>query len=204
MRKIVIVKKVYTYNELNEEAKSKVKEWYLEGQESDFYEEMILEKLKEIFPNSDLKVQYNLNNCQGDGVNVYGTLKFEDLIPHTENFLFSEKELSTLKTYFNILKLNEYVDSFSLPVNPKYSYCMVDYIAFKNNLIYLLKNYIDESNINKRLLHKFSVFIKTFITNLCEEFEKDGYNYFYEISEDDLKEVCDSNDYEFYEDGTLY
>lgn len=204
MREVTIVEKVYTYNELSKEAKAKVKEWYLEGQEPEIYEEMILERIGELFPNSDLKVQFSLSNCQGDGVNIYGELNFKDLIFHTKSSLFSKEELSTLKVYFNILKVNENVDSFSLPINPKYSYCMADYIVFKNKLIYLLKNYINENDINKWLLHKFSAFVKTFITDLCEGFEKYGYNYFYEISEDDLKEVCDSNDYEFYEDGTLY
>lgn len=208
MREVTIVEEVYTYNELSKEAKDKVKEWYLEGQEPEIYEEMILEKIGDLFPNSDLKVQFRLSNCQGDGVNIYGKLKIEDLFPHMEDTnyktLFTEEDLSILKKYFSILKVNEDFDSFSLPINFKYNYCKISQINFEEELIFLLKDYINDNDIDKCLLHKFSIFVKIFIKDLCEEFEKDGYNYFYEISEGDLKEVCDSNNYEFYKDGTLY
>ena len=38
----------------------------------------------------------------------------------------------------------------------------------------------------------------------CNNFEKDGYSYFYEISDSDLSEICDDNNYTFLADGNLF
>ena len=38
---------------------------------------------------------------------------------------------------------------------------------------------------------------------ICLE-RNQGYNYFYEISEEDLEEVCEANEYEFLADGTIF
>lgn len=67
--------KVFTFPELNGEAKEKAKEWYLNDETlswelTDSYES----DLSCIFPNSDLKVQWSLSYCQGDGVNIYGSV----------------------------------------------------------------------------------------------------------------------------------
>ena len=39
---------------------------------------------------------------------------------------------------------------------------------------------------------------------LTKEFEERGYDFFYEISKEDLQEYCESNDYWFYENGEFY
>ena len=101
MRKIKIVKEfeLYNYEELSSEAKEKAKREYLDNLEPALFTDMVETDLKTVFPNSDLKVQYSLNYCQGDGLSVYGSLDFEDS--------------------FNILKGNDYptltkdIDPFS-------------------------------------------------------------------------------------------
>lgn len=39
---------------------------------------------------------------------------------------------------------------------------------------------------------------------LTKEFEERGYDFFYEISDEDLQECCENNDYWFYENGKFY
>ena len=40
--------------------------------------------------------------------------------------------------------------------------------------------------------------------NLSEYFEKQGYKWFYEISEEDVTEYCNNNDIEFTADGNVF
>ena len=39
---------------------------------------------------------------------------------------------------------------------------------------------------------------------LCAKFEKQGYKWFYEISEEDVAEYCNNNDIEFTADGNVF
>lgn len=59
-------------------------------------------------------------------------------------------------------------------------------------------------NIPEKTMEKFNKFAGEYLDNLCSEFEKDGYDFFYEISEEDLQKHCEANDYEFLEDGKFY
>ena len=71
----------YSYEELNEDAKAKVKQWYLEDpiRNENFYED-VKNYLKENFPRSELEVTYSLGYCQGDGLNIYGKVNLYDFL----------------------------------------------------------------------------------------------------------------------------
>ena len=74
---------VYTYDELSDEAKEKVKDEFLrvrQEYESDVFSDSCGTMLKELFPNSNLKIEYSLSYSQGDGFNTYGSLDVNDLI----------------------------------------------------------------------------------------------------------------------------
>ena len=99
---------VYSFEELDVEAKERVKSWYLDDEiRVDMLTETYEENLRLAFPNSDLKVQWSLSSCQGDGVNIFGTLNLEDAFKLPESnfydFLdeykgyFTEKEKRTIK-----------------------------------------------------------------------------------------------------------
>ena len=65
----------YDFSELNESAKERVRQWYLDDDmRSSDWENEIEQDLMIMFPNSDLHIQFSLNSCQGDGVNIYGNL----------------------------------------------------------------------------------------------------------------------------------
>ena len=98
--------KVYNFSELSEDAKEKVKQWYLDDDFRPYeFENIYTEDLKYLFNNSDLKLQFSLSYCQGDGLNIYGKLDLMDVftaIRDTEHSgdlfeqykdLFSEHEL---------------------------------------------------------------------------------------------------------------
>ena len=79
MRTVTVDYKVYKYDELSAEAKEKVKQWYLETQDSYGFTEDVKEDLKCLFGDNDLDVQYQLSYCQGDGFNISGEVDTENI-----------------------------------------------------------------------------------------------------------------------------
>lgn len=201
---------VYDFSELSEDAKEKAKQWYLDD---DFrpseFTEIYEQDLQNIFPDSELKLQYSLNYCQGDGLNIYGNLdvnnilnfpasgfcgnEFDDLIGY-----FTDKEVRTISRYSD-----ECGTKIGLPMNNHYNYCCVDRIGlaeeWENDL--WCASY---KNINKELLQKLEKYVITIIERLCADYEKYGYKFFYEVEDETMEELCDINEWKFLEDGTYF
>ena len=75
----------YSYNELNERAKAKVKEWYLNDTiRCDIFHDDIMMFLHDEFPSSSLRINFSLYYCQGDGFNIEGELDLCDFLPKWE------------------------------------------------------------------------------------------------------------------------
>ena len=206
MRTATINYEVYKYGELTEEAKKRVKNWYLEGQEPFIFTEDCKMDLENLFGENDLDVQYSLSYCQGDGFNIYGKVYAESILKCLENHnggtqlaefedVFTEKEKKT------ILHYAEECGAIELPMNNRYCYSLADYIDIADDWEYKL---VDYKNINVDLLKKFEKLVREIFETLCGSYEKWGYDYFYEISEEDLEEMCEANGYEFLEDGTIF
>ena len=121
MRKITEIREfnVYKFDELSQAAKEKVRDWYLEGQSdlSYIFTEDCMMRLSELFPNSDLEVQYSLDYCQGDGFNIYGEIRLDELLEKIAE-KFTEKELKFFKWAFS-----EYDTSYQMMYNNHYCYC---------------------------------------------------------------------------------
>lgn len=209
MRTETIEYNVYRYNELSDEAKEKVKQWYLDGQYPEYFTNTCEEDLYNLFGENDLKVEYSLGYCQGDGFNIYGKINarniFECLEKHNggtqleqfENML-TEKEKRTILNYANEC------GEIELPHNGRYCYCMVNQTDIANEWEYQLYNYSMYRDINTEVLKKFELMVHGIFECLCKDYEKNGYAYFYEIDDEDLEELCEANDYEFLEDGTVF
>lgn len=205
MRNVEVTYEVYTFPELSDEAKEKVKQWYLDGQNPDVFSDDCDGELASLFPNSNLKVEYSLAYCQGDGLNIYGELTPVDVLDGIENNSFklegsfSKEEIEILRRY-----CREYdFDIIVLPRNIRYGYCMADRIMFAEDWIEEIKYWNGRCDIEK-LIKRFEKFVKDLFKSLAKKYEERGYNYFYEIEESDLAEICEANEYEFLEDGTLF
>lgn len=201
---------VYDFSELSEDAKEKAKQWYLDN---DFRQSVFTgiyeQDLQNIFPDSELKLQYSLNYCQGDGLNIYGNLdvnnilnlpasgfcgnEFDDLIGY-----FTDKEIRTISRYSD-----ECGTEIGLPMNNHYNYCCVDRIdlaeEWENDLWWA-----SYKNINKELIQKLEKYVITIIERLCADYEKYGYKFFYEVEDETMEELCDINEWKFLEDGTYF
>lgn len=209
MRTATISYEVYKYNELSEQAKEKVKEWYLKGQEPFVFTEMVKEDLNCLFGKNNLDVQYSLSYCQGDGFNIYGEINaetiFECLEKHNGGTQLAEFEnVLTDKEKKTILHYAKECNPIKLPMNNHYCYSLADYIDIAEDWGYDLECYSGYSNINLEVLVKFEQLVRNIFHKLCRSYEKWGYEFFYEISEEELEEICDANEYEFLEDGTVF
>lgn len=197
MRKVIEEKTVYLFSELSDEAKEKVRNWYLENQDTYIFSEDCKEELNEIFPNSELDVEYSLNYCQGGGFNIFGNLDIDDFIVYAGEYL-SSKQIRLLKFI-----AKEFSRCIKLPRNPRYGYCYVDTIDFSGEVICWMED-CKFRDIPEAEIEHIECVIKEIIKEICKEFEDNGYKYFYEISDEDLEEACDANCWEFLEDGSTY
>ena len=205
----IITKKVFQFSELSEDAKEEAKRWYLDDEfRCQELTNIIQEDVNYIFPNSELKVQWSLSSCQGDGVNLYGKLNLSDAFSTTkracapeldwiQDFL-SKKELKTMEFY-----MDQYKAEVDLPVNRRYTYCMSDQIDLAEDFQYELEN-MGIRDVNISVLEKAEKMVKQIISQICMSYEKMGYAYLYEISDEDMEENCEANNYVFLEDGTWF
>lgn len=209
MKEVTMGFNVYRFEELNEEAKEVVKQWYLDGQDSSNFNDILKYELDLFFPNSELNASYSLNYCQGDGVNIHGIISLKDVLEfstlHQLNEfypkmkeVFTEKEIKTLNFYFKQISDS----TIKLPQTRGYA-CSAVMAYVEANLIESLE-YDKIRDINKKLIKKFEKFFIESLMILTKEFEERGYDFFYEISKEDLQEYCESNDYWFYENGEFY
>lgn len=197
---------IYKFNELSDDAKERVKQWYLDGQENMtfIFTEDCIEDLHNLFGDNSLEVQYSLASCQGDGFNIYGSIEawkiFNCLDKHNggtqlekfENVLTDEEKKI-------ILNYAEQCKDIELPYNRRYCYSLADYIDIVDEWEWYL-----EEDYDKELLKRFENMVREIFSTLCRSYEKQGYQFFYEISMEDLEECCEANEWEFLEDGTLY
>lgn len=201
MRAAIREYRVYTFAELSESAKEKVRQWYLEGQEAYIFQDDCEMWLGELFPNSELKVQFDLGYSQGDGLNVYGIINLNDMynqIQKRKPGIFTEKERKSLEWY-----LKEYGTDVKLKENWRYSYCIADSYDFTENIIDDME-YGCIRDINYTALEKFNEAARDVLGDICGDLEKSGYEYFYEVDDDTLADWCEINEYEFTENGTIF
>lgn len=201
--------KVYSFSELSEEAKEEAKRWYLNDETH--CEDLTLDFESDIgcvFPNSDLNVQWALNSCQGDGVNIYGSVNLDDILTlpgsgrapefdWSQGYL-SEKEIRTIRSY-----MAAYKDSVDIPMNKSYAYCIADRIDLAEDFRYELED-MGFRDIKIEVLEKAEKLVKQIFHQLCMQFEKAGYKHLYEISDEEMEENCNANEYYFYEDGSWF
>ena len=203
--------KVYNFSELSEEAKDKVKQWYLDDDFRSYdFENIYTEDLRYLFNNSDLKLQFSLSYCQGDGLNIYGKLDLMDVFTairdtkHSGDLfkqykdLFSEHEQKTIEAYMEVCGRE-----VELPYNRHYCYCIDDRVDFADDWIESLE-YCRYKNIQIDTIRKMEKLVGRMFENLSATYEKYGYDYFYNADDEVVNEACEANGWRFLEDGTFF
>ena len=211
MKNVTEIRKfqIFSFNELSESARDIVKNMYLEMYRQDgSLTDVFNEQLSETFPNSDLHVQYSLSSCQGDGVNIYGTLSLNDMLNHAKPALSYECE-NCLESIFK-----DIISDITLPANDRYCYCICDRQDIYGTISDALCDYVDVDEFSlsdaiaikvaEPFIKQFEGLTKEYLHDLCTNMEKQGYNYLYEVDDETVKEFAETNDWMFYEDGRLY
>lgn len=191
---------LYTFSELSEEAKEKVRDWYIYDscfREAEIFTEDCIYRLEELFPNSDLKVAYSLNYCQGDGLTIYGNIHLPDLFEHIKEH-FTEKEKKFMQHIFK-----EWCDNYEIKLDHRCPFLSKSDFEPNCDIEWELENYWYRA-IRYDVLEKFTKYGFEYLSDLCGEFEECGYKFFYEPTDEEIADDLDANDFEFLEDGTIF
>ena len=181
--------KVFKFEELDEATKQKaIDKWY-EAEDYPFLEEDIraeLEHLDTFKLFSDVRLQYSLSYCQGDGLSFSAQI---DLEAYLKSKKWKEK---------SIKKLTDEVYKFYSKGNQgRYSY------ASKSDIEYETQGNV----IHERIEAKLDVLkdeIAEYYLNICRKLEKYGYSILeYRMDFKEFAEHCEANGYMFTENGQI-
>lgn len=191
---VTITKKInlYEYNELSEEAKERAKQDFLEVRcelDGDMFTEIAMGIVGNYFQFTDgLEIQYSLASCQGDGVNIYGKFDLQNV-----------EGLEWLKSE---------VDSFELKQNYRYCYSLKSQTETEtvDEIISEFERASD-CEIKDWQVMEIRKMVETVFEKLEkaeQEIEKYGYDFFYEVSDEEMAEYADSCGVLYLADGTEY
>lgn len=197
---------VFTFDELSDQAKEtareKVRDSILQwrGDSSYVFTDSCVTTLNELFPNSDLHVQYDLSYSQGDGFNTYGKLKATDLINvDLEKYPLGGTNIKPLSDKNAIKDVCEKAGIFDITLenNLRYCYSLADRIE-------LDRTYEDELSEDEiKLLDELETFAQDVMGHINSQLEDDGYDWFYEVTDEDIQDEISSQELEFTEDGEI-
>ena len=173
MKEITIIG--YKYNELTKKVQRNLKEKIAHSWEyMDDFDSELQDIICNNFPNSDIKAQFSLNCCQGDGVNIYGVLDYRDAI----EFI---KKMQRDKLDEDFVRIVKFCDiDFKLPENPNYTYCYINRADIAESLIDEYESITDKrpEPYWQMVAQKLESVLKNCIEDFCKEIENYGYNYF--------------------------
>ena len=205
MRTVTVKYDVYKFDELSDNAKQEVKDWYLSDYNRRYsFEEDVKNHMEHVFgANHGLTLQFGLGYSQGDGVNIYGTFSPQIVFNAIDNApeLFAEyRDELTDKQKTTLLEYADDYGEITIPCNYRYYYCKAGDCEWDNADYY----YNTEMNDNDNLAHDFLSVVSGVFETLCKHYEDLGYDFFYEISDDDMNDICEANEWEFYADGKKF
>lgn len=191
---VTITKKInlYEYNELEEKAKERAKEKFLEARrelDNDIFTKIAMEILGNYFPFIDgLEIQYDLSYCRGSGVNIYGKFNLKNV-----------KKMEWLKLE---------IDSFELAENKRYCYSLKSQTETETvDDIITEFEWASGYEIADWQVMEIRKMVETVFEKLKEaerKIENHGYNFSYEVSDEEMAEYSDSCGVLYLDDGTKY
>ena len=191
MKKLAKKNVAYRYDELERCAQEKAKTKYLaEERLPQFFSENLVEMLSGKFGLKNLKTYYSLGYCQGDGLCLYGKIEWTELF---DNDKFKKIAFKGIH-YKQIQSIENELQGIDFDYQSRY-YCA--------NSVDIQSREYDPTDKQMEVIDKIVENVKSWHFSFCKEWEKIGYDYFYEISDSDMQEICDANDYLFTKDGQL-
>jgi hypothetical protein len=182
----------YSFNELDEFAREEAKKCILEAERlPEFFSDDLIEALIEDYGLYHLKTFYSLSNGQGDGLCLYGKITFAELF---DNAKFK-------KTAFRNIH-HKQIQSVSDELEK------IDFIH-KGSIYYHARTVSIESHVYEptdrqmAIIEKVMDNVRKWYFEFCKEWEKLGYDYFHDITDELVSEICGEDNYLFTDEGIL-
>lgn len=189
MRIVKIEAPVYEYSELQVDAKDVAKAYVLSVvHDSDTFIASVKNSIESL-GFKDVELYYNLGNCQGDGLCFTGSINWIDL----NRIVEIRNKIDQLNASF-VISCNDCLDN-------------IKFTRFSHMYCHSRTILVDIDNTNWMDVQDYIV-LKDIILNwynsLCNRYEKDGYKWFDEITEQEVIDYCDANNLEFFKDGRVF
>jgi hypothetical protein len=200
MRKIIPAPfNVYNFNELTKDAQQVVydqlKDTIIHNRFRWFGDDAKM-NVEEGYGLKDVKVFYSLSFSQGDGFNftvkTFNTPVVNDLIINNQFISQAVKD--------NIIKLQS-LGAFNVVINDNGTDGRYAYAARRQVEVVINEDYEDLLPVH--IINQIQEAYADVYMTIAKQYEKDGYG-LYEVTLEDVAEMAEANDYEFYEDGRQY
>ena len=220
MKQVTKVYNVYAFEELSNEAKDKAKDKLSEFIVNDRFEWLngdLEESLKACY-DIDGKISYDLSLTQGDGLHFNSddlmTKQFYNLmVKVVEDGNSVDEDKATIKALIKVF----YDHRSNLQVYAKHNQSNRYQYASKNDInVEVLDEdaFIDLAEVKavkdwvtgdpfKIAVEVFQSIVGRAYLKICKDYESIGYKV-YGVSDEDIKDMIESNGYEFNEDGSIF
>ena len=198
MKKVTKVFEVYRFEELSAPAKYNAIQYFIEDmRDCDIFTDICECKLADIFPNSTLNVEYQLDHCQGDYFNFYGDIDLNDIL----NQVISKLTEKQTKLFRHIIK--SWKDTHTiLPLKGFYNLNTAYNCHIFGGVIDDMECY-GYRDIPEKDIAAIEDIAAELLSNICTDLMDKGYNYFYP-DDTEIAEQYNDNDYYFTSDGKPY
>jgi len=190
---VKLVKEIegFTFSELNSDAQHTAKGCVLEYErEADWFSEDIVNDLLESFGISELTPYFSLSYSQGDGLCLSGSISFNDLLNEKfRKIAFAGIHHTQIKSIAQYLFRVEFLHSGNY------------YYSSSVNITDMCDNDVPDNQ--EAIIEKVIANIKKWYADFCRQWEKRGYMYFYEISDDEMVEICEDREWFFTDKGKI-
>lgn len=191
MRTVTKIYEVYKYEELESDVKERVKDDLLSKCRTPEDYQDICETFLRDRNFYEIEVYFSLGYSQGDGLCFEGELELKDAIKD-DDF----KKLLSNDIIDDLSKKDYNIKFKSNKTNHRYDHCKT---------CSLMISYDEEENvISETILDKLYEAFCSYYETICDKLETQGYEYFYEMSEEEAIEYCNDNELEFYKNGVIF
>jgi len=181
----------YSFGELDEFTRQDAKMSVLEQEHLPaFFSQDLKETLSDDFGLRHLKTFYSLSNCQGDGLCLYGRITFEELFNNCKFRKIAFKDIH----HKQIQSIYGELQGIDFEHRGRYYYA---------NSVNIESHEYNPTDKQAAIIEKVIGNVKAWYFAFCKEWEKRGYTYFYEISDEEMTMICNENDFLITEEGAL-
>ena len=191
MKQLTKTVTAYSFGELDDVTREDAKRNVLEYERlPEFFSQDVTETLKTDFGLYHLKTFYSLSYCQGDGLCLYGKITFEELF---DNVKFKKTAFKGIH-HKQIQSIYDELQGIDFEHRGRY---------YHANSVCIESHEYNPTDRQQAIIEKVIGNVKAWYFSFCKEWEKRGYEYFYEISDEYMVMICDVNDFLFTDEGEL-